>query len=643
MNRAVDVEYADLLAHIDLFAGMDRVTLAKLAAHLQSVVLHSGETLFEQGDAGDAFYIVAKGCVGAYAARGEDLEAQRVALLGPGDAFGEMALLSNNPRATTIKAEADSELLRLDRARFLELVRQQPGVALSIAATLSRRLGLMVGRPDEIYVGSASRADEKLKAAAGSGAAKAGTQRWRFSKEKLGGMLAALIFVVCWPLPAPAGLPITGWHALVPLIALLPLLAMSSLPEGILALVLAGAWVLDGVVSAPVALAGFASPSWVLVVAVLAVGSAIAASGLLYRFALWSVSHSRAGFAGQVIALIVAGVLLGPAVPNATGRVSLVAPALAEWVEALGYGPRSRPSAGLAMAALVGFGQMVGVFLTSSTTAVLVFAVLPQHGEIELNWLSWAFYAAPTSVLLLVGLIAAIVLCYRPRHEGREQTAPPRALDLQRALLGPPTRNERIALLIGIALLSGFITQPLHGVHPAWITVIALAALAAMRVATMETLRSVNWSFALLFGMLASIAAVFSETEVNSWVGRSAAGLVTDLADRPVLFVAVLTVLCFVTSLVLRWQAAAPLITIALGPVASEAGINAVVVGLVAVTACNGFFMPYQSTTYLALYHGTGGQLFTHAQARPAALAYGVVTLLAMCASVPVWRLMGLL
>jgi hypothetical protein len=96
-------------------------------------------------------------------------------------------------------------------------------------------------------------------------------------------------------------------------------------------------------------------------------------------------------------------------------------------------------------------------------------------------------------------------------------------------------------------------------------------------------------------------------------------------------------------SLVMRWQAAAPLLTISLAPVGIGAGIDPWVIGLIALMACNGFFLPYQSTTYLALYHGTNGRLFSHGQARPMAAAYAVVTLLALCASVPIWRAMGLI
>src|SRR4029453_4993148 len=50
---------------------------------------------------------------------------------------------------------------------------------------------------------------------------------------------------------------------------------------------------------------------------------------------------TRGGFGGQVLALALGGVLIGPAVPNATGRVTLIAPAVGELIEALGYAPGS--------------------------------------------------------------------------------------------------------------------------------------------------------------------------------------------------------------------------------------------------------------------------------------------------------------
>jgi di/tricarboxylate transporter len=637
-NESLIAEHAALLARVDLFAGLARVTLAKLAAHLVPVRLASGDEVFRQGEPGDAFYLVARGEFGIYVVGGADEDEHRVAVLGGGDPVGEMALLTNSPRSATIRAETDGELLRLDRARFLSLMRQEPDVALAIAATLSRRLQGILARGEGWAADSKIETSRNVAQTTPSPTA-AKLQRLRTPGGTLSVLLAGVILFSGW-LAAPAeGLSTPGWHALVLLAAVVPMLAVEALPEGVLALLLAAAWVLGGVARPEVALTGFSSASWVLVVSVLAVGAAVAASGVLYRLSLWTVAHTRGGFPSQVLALSIVGVLMGPAVPNATGRVTMIAPALRELVEALGYAPGSSAAAGLSMAALIGFGQMAAVFLTSSTTAVLVFAVLPPETRSGLDWIAWAYYAAPPHLILLAGFVGTILWWYRPQNGIAKVRS---SLDLQRALLGPPSWRERISLAVGAALVIGFIGQPLHGVDPAWLSVLALTLLAATGVVTTATLREVNWSFALLFGMLASISNVFSATRVDRWLAHTIAAALGDLTTNPALFVFALTLLCFIVSFVLRWQAAAPLMTIALGPVAAEAGISPLVVGLVALIACNTFFMPYQSTTYLALYHGTGGELFSHRQARAAALAYGLFSLIALTASIFFWDLMGL-
>jgi di/tricarboxylate transporter len=365
--------------------------------------------------------------------------------------------------------------------------------------------------------------------------------------------------------------------------------------------------------------------------------------------ALWVVANARGGYPGQVVGLGVAGMLIGPAVPNATSRVALVAPAVTELIDALGYRAGSPASIGLAMAVLIGFGQIVALFLTSSTTSVLVYAVLPEATRASVSWGSWFLRAAPTHLILFAVLAAFIVWRYAPRGRADADLLPSErqgggnALALQRAILGPPSRHEMIAIGITVFILVGFSTQPLHHIDPAWIGVLALAVLAGTGVLAANGLNSVNWSFALLSGILTSMSDVFADTQLDKWLADLATRMVGGLASTPVAFVAALTILCYALSLVMRWQAAAPLLTISLAPVGLGAGIDPWVIALIALMACNGFFLPYQSTTYLALYHGTNGRLFTHRQARPTAIAYAVATLVALCASVPVWRAIGLL
>ena len=639
-----DDEPARVLSRVPLFAGLDRVTLAKLTAHFERARFRAGEVVFREGDPGDAFYVVLDGTFSDYLDSADVGVDRRLATRGPGATFGDIALLSNRPRSTTVRAEMAGEVLRLERGRFLGLVAQEPAVALAIAAKLSERVWLAnvrgVGTADAREGGAAAdQADHGIPLAP-----EAEPQAAPSVRRALGAALAVLILVTTWVTRPPAGLEPAGWRAIGTLGAMVPVLALEVLPEGVLALVAIAVWTLGGVAPARVGLAGFATPSWLLVVAVLAFGGALASTGLLYRLALGIVGRARGGFAGQATALALVGVALGPAVPNATGRVAFLAPALAELIEALGYAPGSRPAAGLALAALVGFGQMGAVFLTSSTTAVLVHAVLPAEVRASAGWVGWAVCAAPANALLLAAMLAALVWLYRPRPAERPRTdARTGVLAMQRALLGRPSRAEQICLVTGAGLVLGFATQPLHGIEPVWLAVLALGALGAGGLATADTLRGVNWSFALFFGMLASLSDVLAVTGVDRWLAGRVGDVTGDLAAVPVALVAGLAVLGFLASLVLRWQAAAPILTIAAAPVAAAAGLSPLVVAVVATIACNGFVVPYQSTTYLALYHGTGGRLFDHRLARPAAFAYGVASLLALCASVPAWRWMGFL
>jgi len=149
-KRAIDHPgHARLLGRIDLFKGLDRVTLAKLAAYLQPLSYKSGSVIFSQAEAGDALYLVASGSVGVYTKDTSGAAETRVKVLASGEPFGEMALLTDSPRTASIKAESDCEVLRLERSAFLDLVKQQPSVALAIAATLSRRLAGMLNQSSQ--------------------------------------------------------------------------------------------------------------------------------------------------------------------------------------------------------------------------------------------------------------------------------------------------------------------------------------------------------------------------------------------------------------------------------------------------------------------------------------------------------------
>jgi CRP/FNR family cyclic AMP-dependent transcriptional regulator len=98
------------------------------------------EVIFEEGSTGSEMYLIHTGRV-LLSVRQNKTQQIPLIILNPGDFFGEMALVDDSPRSATASAvEDDTELIVMDRARFLFMVRQQPEFALSLMHTLCQRL-----------------------------------------------------------------------------------------------------------------------------------------------------------------------------------------------------------------------------------------------------------------------------------------------------------------------------------------------------------------------------------------------------------------------------------------------------------------------------------------------------------------------
>lgn len=96
----------------------------------------AGQAVFREGDAGQTMFIIETGVIEIHlAARGKDV----VATLGPGDFFGEMAMLEDQPRFASALAREPTRLLRIERAAFADLLRQNVEIAVRIMRKLAGR------------------------------------------------------------------------------------------------------------------------------------------------------------------------------------------------------------------------------------------------------------------------------------------------------------------------------------------------------------------------------------------------------------------------------------------------------------------------------------------------------------------------
>jgi CRP-like cAMP-binding protein len=128
-----------LLAKSFLFRGLETGLLARIAHLCLPRKLAAGETLFWEDEPADALYGVARGLIRIWV-HGPDGRELTLNLMESGDFFGEIALLDGLPRTASASALADSEMLSVPRAAFLDLMAKESKIALHIIELLCERL-----------------------------------------------------------------------------------------------------------------------------------------------------------------------------------------------------------------------------------------------------------------------------------------------------------------------------------------------------------------------------------------------------------------------------------------------------------------------------------------------------------------------
>ena len=129
----------DIVLTAPLFAGLDDETARALAAAMKPVHALRGDVLFHEGDPGDRLYVIREGKI-KLGRRSNDGRENLLAVLGPGEMFGELSLFDPGPRTATASVVADAVVLELEHAELVERFRENPGIAGQLLRALAQRL-----------------------------------------------------------------------------------------------------------------------------------------------------------------------------------------------------------------------------------------------------------------------------------------------------------------------------------------------------------------------------------------------------------------------------------------------------------------------------------------------------------------------
>ena len=126
--------FVDHLAEVPLFRACSRKARSTVARRAKERRVGAGEVVINEGETGNEFFVIMDGH--AQVRRG----GKKVATLGPGQFFGDLAVLDKAPRNATVTAETPMALLVLGQREFSALIKEVPGFAHKLLAGLAHRL-----------------------------------------------------------------------------------------------------------------------------------------------------------------------------------------------------------------------------------------------------------------------------------------------------------------------------------------------------------------------------------------------------------------------------------------------------------------------------------------------------------------------
>jgi CRP-like cAMP-binding protein len=133
-NSAVAGASTDVLQKVPLFSGLDKRELEQIAASMRERRVAAGDIVLEQGAGGAGFFVVDEGEADV------TVDGRPVRTIGPGDYFGEIALLTGSDRTATVTARTDMVCYGMTPWDFKPLVESNSGIAWKLLTAMAQKL-----------------------------------------------------------------------------------------------------------------------------------------------------------------------------------------------------------------------------------------------------------------------------------------------------------------------------------------------------------------------------------------------------------------------------------------------------------------------------------------------------------------------
>ncbi|WP_175541731.1 SLC13 family permease [Polaromonas sp. YR568] len=611
-----DSENVALLRRDALFADLSGSQVARLLGYLHTVEFAAGDVLYAKDTPAKFLYLIESGELQLTTPSGRE-----VALTGL--RCGEEAASDTTNYLCSVTAATPVRALQIPRDALAELAAKTPSLR---SKALLALMGYVSG---ETFLKPTGAEKEKKKAA-----------KPVSTREVVGWLGVVLVPPAIYFLSSMNGLVVEAAVFLAILSATVLMWLFNLADEFVPPLVAITAVLIVGLVPSEIALAGFSSRTLTTLVGVYALAAVISASGLSYRFMLWLLIRLPDTPFWHQAALLLSGYILSPIMPSGNARLSLVLPFYRDMIDGLNLPAQSKSATALMAATFSGAMLFSPMLLTSKSSNLTAFGMLPVQLQDQFQGLFWFVAAGVAALTVTAAHLVVVRLCF-----GRSvQAALPKArLEKQLALLGPVTKPEKAALTGFLFFLIGAGTAGWHQISPAWLAAFLLVGLLVMGLLSKKDFQQkIDWPMIFFLLSLDGLSRAITYLGLDTALAQSAGNLFDFVDGRMIWFIPVALVVTLLLRLVLPITAGMVVAAVILIPIGQAQFINPWVVVFLTAMFSDIWFVPYQSSQYLQVQGSGLDRYYKHTDFLRYNHWMNLSRLLAAYLSIPYWEWLGL-
>lgn len=359
-------------------------------------------------------------------------------------------------------------------------------------------------------------------------------------------------------------------------------------------------------------------------------------TGLARRLALWAMHITGGSFNRLLIGVVLAGYLIGPAIPSVMGKAALVSTICVGICEALNLEKQSKAASAVILAGFISVATAKMAFLTGGADVTMYVKQMSQHLQYEISWGDYFIHNFPLAFVYSLLSIAVLIFVLRPKTESDSKAF----IEESRAAMGPICTQERKGAALILLLVVLLMTDRWHGISTGWVLIILSLMAFLPPVGLMDDKKLQNLRFGPVFFVVGcmTIGSAAKATGVDVILANSLAPLLEGTSETGTVLMAygAGTVLNFLLTPLAAFSA----MTVPLTQLSVELGLNPIPVMYAFSYGLEQYIFPYEYAVLLFFY-ATGWVNLRHIMMVFAVRVIVAFIMLAALA-IPYWKMLGL-